>query len=247
MTKDLEHSIVWTDDKVARLWNFYSRSRVVNDLYFSKVYGRFVLKRAALRGSKALRLLDFGCGPGYMWDHIRGTGLNWRYTGLDFSADSVAALQARCAGESGFEGVVHASCLPSSLPPASFDAILLLEVVEHLDDDRLHETIRETRRLLKPGGRLIVTTPHAEDLQQEMQFCPECGAVFHKWQHVRSWTSEGLQAVMTEGGLAHERTWIGHWSDHWWYGWLFNRAARSLLHRRTDPHMMAVFAKPQVG
>ena len=120
-----------------------------------------------------------------------------------------------------------------------------LEVVEHLTDDRLHETIRETRRLLKPGGRLIVTTPHAEDLQQEMQFCPECGAVFHKWQHVRSWSADGLRSVMAEAGLVHQRTWIGHWADRWWYRWLFRHAARTLLQRRTDPHMLAVFANPE--
>ena len=244
MTESLEHKILWTDDKISRLWNYYSRSRIASDLYFSKVYGGFVLQRSQLPASASLRVLDFGCGPGHIWDHIQRFGKKWRYTGLDFSADSVMALQTRGASKPGFEGAVHAANLPSHLQSASFDAVLLLEVIEHLTDDQLHSTIAEIKRLLRPGGRLVVSTPHAEDLERETQYCPECGAVFHRWQHMRSWTEDSLQSVMAKHDLVHERTWIGHWGDHWWYGWLFNRAARYWLRRRIDPHMLATFSRP---
>lgn len=244
MSDDLEHPIVWSDDRVARLWDYYSRNDVVSDLYFSKVYGGHILRKAGLSPSTALRVLDFGCGPGYIWDHIRSAGRPWLYTGLDFSADSVRALRTRGATEPGFEGAVHATSLPCELPSASFDAILLLEVVEHLADDRLRDTIVETRRLLKPGGKLIVTTPNAEELPREAQLCPECGAVFHRWQHVRSWTAQSLAAAITGHGLSHDHTWIGHWADQWWYGWLFNRAARYWMKRRIDLHMLAIFTRP---
>jgi SAM-dependent methyltransferase len=236
-----EHPIEWDDAKVSRLWDYYSRNRPFRDEYFAKIYGGFALRRAGLSRTAKLRVLDFGCGPGHIWDHIRRRGVPWRYTGLDFSADSVAALQRRAAGETGFEGAVVASGLPCSLPSGHFDAVLLFEVVEHLTDDRLEGTIQEIRRLLKPGGLLVVTTPNAEDMALDTRFCPECGAVFHQWQHVRTWTPEGLSSRLSQRGLIHERTWVGHWDDHHVPGWLFNRAAKVWLHRRIDIHMLAVF------
>ena len=244
MSKDREHPIVWNDENVRRLWDYYSQSPAFRDLYFSKIYGQFVLRRAGLPLDEPLRLLDFGCGPGYMLDHVRQRASKWQYTGLDFSASSVESLNARGASLPGFQGAVHATNLPCQLPSASFDAVLLLEVVEHLADDRLHSTIDEARRLLKPDGVLVVSTPHAEDLNQETLLCPDCGALFHNWQHVRSWTDQSLRSAMAQHGLVHGRTWIGNWADHWWYGWVFNRAARYWLKRRIDTHMLATFLNP---
>lgn len=242
-----EHPIVWDDDKVARIWDYYERIQAVNDLYFAKVYGAYVLRRAALPSRKPLRVLDFGCGTGGLWDQMKRAKVRWRYTGLDFSEKSVSRLVQRSSADAGFEGALHVKGLPSSLVDASFDAIFLLEVVEHLTDDRLQATATEVIRLLKPGGKLVVSAPNAEDLAQESKFCPECGAVFHQWQHVRSWTPASLRSIFCELGLQHEVTWIGHWDDHWLGGWIFNRAANFWRGRRPDPHMLVTFVKPAAG
>jgi SAM-dependent methyltransferase len=239
-----EHQIDWDDSKVARLWNYYAHHRPFRDLYFSKIYGAYVLRRARLPRTEPLSVLDFGCGPGFMWDHISRARLPWLYTGLDFSSDSVEALRQRASGQQGFAGAIHATGLPSRLPSQHFDAVLLLEVVEHLTDERLDSTISEVQRLLKPGGMLIVTTPHNEDLELESRLCPECGAVFHQWQHVRTWTADALKLRMCRHGFTTRRTWIGHWDDHHLPGWLFNRFNRLVQRKRTDVHMQAAFVAP---
>lgn len=237
--------IQWTDEKTARLWDHYSRNPVVtSDLYFSKVYGRFVLRKARLDRRRPLRILDFGCGPGYMWEHVREASARWQYTGLDFSSRSVERLRERARqGSAGFQGAVHVASLPSPLPAEQYDVILLLEVVEHLTDDYLQGTLKEVVRLLRPGGQVLVTTPHDEDLAIDSQYCPECETVFHKWQHVRSWTQSSLVDVFAAHDLQAQRLWTGHWSDYVWYGWVFNRAAKVLRNRRLDPHLFAIFTR----
>lgn len=74
-----------------------------------------------------------------------------------------------------------------------------VEVVEHLDNAQLSGMLSEIKRLFKPGGYVVVTTPNDEDLGAEKLICPECG--FHRWQHVRSWNSQRLRACFEEHGF----------------------------------------------
>ena len=72
------------------------------------------------------------------------------------------------------------------------------EFIEHLTDEVLENTIKEIKRVIKPGGYLIVTTPNDENLQNETTICPECGCVFHRWQHVRSWNISSIKTYLTD-------------------------------------------------
>jgi len=239
-----EHPIDWDDAKIARLWDYYSRRSDIRDQYFAKIYGGYVLRRSGLPRRAPLQVLDFGCGPGFLFDHIRESRLPWRYSGLEFSEASATALQERAHRVPGFERAIHATGLPCELPSGRFDVAFLLEVVEHLGDTQLDPTIEEIGRLLRPGGLLVISTPNSENMAIDTRFCPECGAEFHQWQHVRTWTPETLDALMRRHRFAHQRTWVGHWDDHNVPGWLFNRAARFWLKKRVDLHMLAVYQAP---
>jgi len=83
-----------------------------------------------------------------------------------------------------------------------FDVVLLIEVVEHLRSDILDATLREIHRVMRPGGVLLITTPNNEDLSRSMKFCPDCGAIFHEWQHVRAWDVVGLAKELKAYGFA---------------------------------------------
>ena len=151
-------------------------------------------------------MLDFGCGPGFIWDHLVTEHARWRYFALDFSAKSVEAIVAKGGNDSRFIGASLVDGLPTGLRAQSFDAVLLIEVIEHLSDEHLELTIQEIRRLLRPKGVLLVTTPNDENLEASTHMCPECGAVFHEWQHVRSWTAESLCAALEKVGFVVKRT-----------------------------------------
>ena len=69
-------------------------------------------------------------------------------------------------------------------------------------DSHLDVTLQELRRILKPRtGYLFLTTPNNENLEASTVFCPECGAVFHHYQHLRSFTVDSLQELMHSHGF----------------------------------------------
>ncbi len=247
MNKAVEHAIDWDDQKVSRLWDYYSRTPPYSEVYFSDLFGDQMLRLSGLPLQEPLEVLDFGCGPGFIWEHARRLGARWQYTALDFSAESVAKATARAGGHPQFKGASHVTALPSALPPDHFDAVLLFEVVEHLKDEYLSGTLNEAFRVLRPGGVLVVSTPNQEDLNAATRFCPECGAVFHEWQHVRSWSVESLSHRLAAHGFtcraAHTLDFRAHTG--------MTKAvkfARRLLHgKRPEPHMLAIFHKPPRG
>jgi len=88
---------------------------------------------------KDARILEIGCGSGWVGQYLKQRG--WKdYVGLDLSApaDVVGSIKDwRNLG----------------LAAGSFDVILAFEVVEHVD------CFQECYDLLKPGGRLLLTSP----------------------------------------------------------------------------------------
>jgi 2-polyprenyl-3-methyl-5-hydroxy-6-metoxy-1,4-benzoquinol methylase len=243
-----EHEIEWDDKKVSRLWDYYSRTSPYSEIYFSKLFGHHILRQSGLPLAEPLKVLDFGCGPGFIWDHLQRIGANWQYTALDFSPDSVKKLVEKATGNENFKSVQHVSSLPTELPESHFDVILLFEVVEHLNDVYLVSTLAEIARLLKQGGVVVISTPNEEDLSISQKFCPECGAVFHEYQHVRNWSVGGLTTCLKPYGfnLRIAKTLDFTTQDLTVKG-LFRKAkriARRLLKGDPGtPHMVAVFQK----
>jgi len=95
--------------------------------------------------------VDIGCGGGYTAKVFESY---WRVVGVDVSRDALHLCQRR--GLSLLCRVDLASC---ALPfkTSSFEVVLALDVIEHIKDDVY--ALSEFRRILKPGGLLIVTVP----------------------------------------------------------------------------------------
>lgn len=110
----------------------------------------------AFRRIRPQHLLDVGCGRGYVTAiaarHAR------RVTATDLAPDAVAETSRRLASHGNAEVRVE-DALAGSTPghPSDYDAILLSEVLEHLKDDR--GTLVACRKLLAPGGHLVITVP----------------------------------------------------------------------------------------
>jgi SAM-dependent methyltransferase len=96
-------------------------------------------------------LLDLGCGDGSMLSTLKEFG--WQAEGVDF--DPAARELASRKGLT-----VHLGTLADqNFPDESFDAITASHFVEHIPDPLA--TFKECRRILKPGGQLILITPNA--------------------------------------------------------------------------------------
>lgn len=96
------------------------------------------------------KLLEIGCGAGENLAHLAQLG--WQVQGIE--PDYKAAAIARDKGLA----IVEGSLNEDLFPPASFDAIVLSHVIEHLNNPL--ETIKICRTLLKPNGLLVMLTPN---------------------------------------------------------------------------------------
>ena len=198
------HEIEWTDEKVARHWDYASSNPEYEDSYFSKVVGDLVLDEVRRIVPLEGRILDFGCGPGHLMEKLIARGVAVR--GVDFSEDSIASVNARLSGNPLFRGAVHITGLPVKELDGSYDIVFLLETIEHILPEIMNATLSELNRLLRIGGKIVITTPNRENLEANKVMCPECGCTFHRIQHVHSWSAESLSATMARFGFQRVRT-----------------------------------------
>jgi 2-polyprenyl-3-methyl-5-hydroxy-6-metoxy-1,4-benzoquinol methylase len=98
------------------------------------------------------RLLDVGCGSGAALQRLAELG--WRCEGIDFDERAVEAGRAR-----GLD-VRVGSLEEQGYPAATFDAVVMNHVLEHVPDPRA--LLSESMRILKPGGQFACITPNAE-------------------------------------------------------------------------------------
>src|SRR5947209_14072283 len=95
------------------------------------------------------RVLDAGCGSGRTLEELQPYG---EVFGVELDPEAAGVARSRGRGE------VHIGRL-EEMPweAATFDLITCLDVLEHTPDDRT--TLRELRRVSKPGGWLLITVP----------------------------------------------------------------------------------------
>jgi 2-polyprenyl-3-methyl-5-hydroxy-6-metoxy-1,4-benzoquinol methylase len=98
------------------------------------------------------RVLDVGCSSGYLAEPLSRRGS----TVVGIELDPAAAGEAERFCERVLVGSIETMELP--LEPASFDAIVCGDVVEHLRDPGA--ALARLRPFLRPGGRLVVSTPN---------------------------------------------------------------------------------------
>jgi len=156
-------------------WWFRGRKKILQS-----VLGR------ELHQSAQRSMLSIGCGPAAGLDWlIPFAGPRGHVVGLDINA--LHALH-RPAGI----GFVVGSAEKPPLADASFDVVLALDVLEHLDDD--HAGLEEVLRLLRPGGMLLVTVPALPSLWGQQDIVSE---------HRRRYTRGTLKRLFDGAGLSH--------------------------------------------
>ena len=97
---------------------------------------------------------DIGCGPGVFLRYLRAHADSvWA---VDRDATALQRLAARQQGDPKLR-LVAADITQMPFQPGSFDTVVFLEVLEHLVDDQ--SAVRQLHRLLKPGGRLLLSVP----------------------------------------------------------------------------------------
>lgn len=167
------------------------------------------------------RLLDIGCGSGrHIGEAYRLKGVI--AVGADLDTDDLRQARERLVyhdflGEHGGGRwcLSAANICRLPFPDATFQAVICSEVLEHIPDH--HQAVAELVRVLKPGGRLVVSVP---------RYVPEriCWALSREYHqanqgHVRIYRRKTLIGMLEATGLTLWRTHYAH-SLHTPYWWL---------------------------
>lgn len=154
-------------------------------------YGLQKRCREVMRHTETGSLLEVGCATGLFLDAMRATG-KWQVRGVDVSEPAV-----RRAREQFGLDVYHGTLHEAGLPTASFDAVAMWDVLEHLPNPR--ETVREVRRLLKPDGVFVFRVPVLDGWDRRL-----FGPLWPGWdapRHLTVFSRHTLGILLSGAGL----------------------------------------------
>jgi SAM-dependent methyltransferase len=158
---------------------------------------------AALVPPECRRVLDVGCGTGQLGRLLRGRGHH--VTGVELIAEAAALARTY------LDHVIVADVESGlSFPPASFDAVIFADVLEHLVDP--WRILRETAKLLVDGGCVIASVPNVQNIDVLWRLARG------RWDyrdrgildrgHLRFFTLATIHDLFTRAGLT--LTHVGH-------------------------------------
>lgn len=105
----------------------------------------------------ATSLLDIGCNAGELLRHCSDTFPTIELAGVEIN--EAALQQARLKLPNADLHLSGAQTLPFA--NEIFDCVTCIEVLEHIPSDLRAQSLAEIRRVLRPGGRLVLRVPHA--------------------------------------------------------------------------------------
>jgi SAM-dependent methyltransferase len=189
------------------LLSFYPES------YYEKAHGRLFrwidsvrnAFRAHAVGWRARKgkVIDIGCGAGTLLRALKERG--WTAVGMDWNP----ANAARVAKAVGCEVAAGPDSL-DTIPEKSMQAVAMMHVLEH--EQEPGQLLSVARRILEPGGRIVVAVPNGASLTRAL--FGQYWAGYDLPRHRRIFTPRSLQACLERSGFQVERT-TGRFSDEW--------------------------------
>lgn len=179
-----------------KMKGFYESEKLVKEMGREPGYLKGFRKRltttALNRPGKVAELLAPAIKGKVLDVGIGGGPLVKRLPNADIHGIDISRLLLKKAGERGAKPVLATG---ESMPfkPRSFDSAMCLEVIGHLREPT--EVVREIRRVLKPGGRLVISAIERDREMEELTGAPGP-------EKYRSFTRKQVEKILKAGGLS---------------------------------------------
>ena len=170
------------------IWDYFQNEGVAS---FAGSLAR--LRFIARRFRPHTRVLNIGVGAGFFEKEALARSIDVH--SLDPSARTVQQLKDDL-GECARAKVGYCQQIP--WPDCYFDGVVMSEVLEHLADHVLGQTLREVHRVLKAGGLFCGTVPARERLHEQLVVCPCCRSRFHRWGHLQSFDCARIRTLLEQ-------------------------------------------------
>lgn len=142
-----------------------------------------------------LNFLDVGCGNGRYLQMLHRLGVpKSQLYGIEMSQEAIETL--RQEGYQGFYGRLED--VENKLPENTFDLIVLLQVIEHVEHPRA--IVQTLSRLLRPGGVLVLETPNTQSLDVNL-FRQGYWGGYHFPRHWNLFDRSTLTRLVTQASL----------------------------------------------
>jgi len=172
--------------------------------------------RKFLQQKKAKRILDVGCGSGWLMRDLNKRG--FRVTGCD-SADEAVKIS----------GGIKANCTSLPFPDEAFDAVLGISLIEHLQKKETVKFVQEACRVLKKGGWLFLVTPNYATPLRVLMGNRWCGSADSS--HINFYTPWALQKLLKNYHLVNFQLTFPYYQNipsDWGFPPLFQKLPSSL-------------------
>jgi SAM-dependent methyltransferase len=139
------------------------RARIeVHERYSEQKLNFYGLVLDQLQLAPGQQLLDVGCGSGGYHPRLAGRGIS--AVALDYSAGMAQTSHQQAVKQGLPVRVIQADSQRVPFPDASFDRVMANHMLYHVPD--ILAALREIRRVLKPGGRAVLTTNAADHMER---------------------------------------------------------------------------------
>jgi 2-polyprenyl-3-methyl-5-hydroxy-6-metoxy-1,4-benzoquinol methylase len=166
-----------------------------HDQYISpltlKVYDKLLDEFEKYRNTN--RLLDIGCGVGFLLEQAKKRG--WDIYGTEYSQKAIDICR-----DKGIE-MKKGSIDSSTFNKKDFDVIISIEVIEHLNNP--NREIEEIKKLLRNGGLFYCTTPNFNSLNR--YYLKDKYNIIGYPEHLTYYTKKTLNKLMTKHGFKKKK------------------------------------------
>ena len=177
--------------------NVFQRRQGIQSKWHHQKFARVLTELAGYKD-----ILDLGCGPGTMIGQlasdVNAIGVDIASKQIDFATNRYGATNRH------FLTIIENVPLP--FPEKSFDAVSLVEFIEHLRPIESLRLLREVHRVIRPGGKLIITTPNYHSFWPVLEFVINLvGKVTYEKQHICHYNLCKLRKLIASAGFTQFR------------------------------------------
>lgn len=171
----------------------FEESKIQEKPYFSVSFGDLPRLASWIKEDKAAKILDFGCGPGSFAALLRDKFGYINVEGYELNSAS-REVARRCYGMDLISDI-------SSVRPASYDLITLIEVLEHVPNPK--DFLKYVGSFIKPGGRIFITTDSVDNLVS--RYAPSYSVHYTGPSHISMFTRKSIADILLSCKFTIER------------------------------------------